>query len=84
MAWLALDEGDNVPFRFLAYFVRALEATLAGANAPVCPAAGEMLSSAQTVPLPYLLTALINDLSEISEPFAIVLDDYQFITMGNP
>src|SRR5512139_3362038 len=45
VAWLALDEGDNAPLRFLAYFVRALEGSLAGPSSPACPAAVEMLSS---------------------------------------
>lgn len=77
VAWLSLDEEDDDPGRFLLYLVAALrsihprigETTLASLQAPQLP------------PLTALLTPLLNDLSQLSAPFALVLDDYHLITV---
>jgi LuxR family maltose regulon positive regulatory protein len=74
-AWLSLDEGENDLTRFLTYLVAALQ-TLA-------PSIGERvlsaLQSAQPPPIEALLTALLNDLSTIQDPFVLVLDDYHLL-----
>ncbi|MEZ4663930.1 MAG: hypothetical protein R2911_40875, partial [Caldilineaceae bacterium] len=76
VAWLSLDDEDNDPGRFLTYFVTALhsihaaigENTLAALQAPQLP------------PLTALLTPLLNDLHQLAEPIALVLDDYHLIS----
>lgn len=75
VAWLSLDEGDNDPFRFLTYLIAALqtiapgigEAVLAGLRSPQPPA------------VEFILTALLNEIASISDPFVLILDDYHAI-----
>jgi LuxR family transcriptional regulator, maltose regulon positive regulatory protein len=74
-AWLSRDKGENDPARFLMYLVAAVQT--------VAPSVGVgilgMLQSPQPPPAASLLTALINDLSTIQDPFVLVLDDYHTI-----
>ena len=76
-AWLALDEGDNNPARFLAYLVAALQT--------VAPKIGEgilgILQAAQLQPPPMemLLTTLLNEITTIPDNFVLVLDDYHVL-----
>ncbi len=76
IAWVSLDESDNDPVRFLAYFVAALQ--------KVEPNIGEGVLNAfqapQPPPIESVLTVLINEIVAISFPFALVLDDYHLIT----
>jgi LuxR family maltose regulon positive regulatory protein len=75
-AWLSLDEGDSDPARFFAYLVAVLQ--------QVDPAIGQsaqaMLQGPQPPPPEPLLTALINDIAAVSQPFVLVLDDYHVIS----
>lgn len=76
VTWLSLGDDDNDLSRFLIYLVAALrnvhphigERTLASLHTPQLP------------PLAALLTPLLNDLNQLAEPFALVLDDYHLIT----
>ena len=74
-AWLSLDEGDNDPTRFLTYLVAALQT--------IAPTIGEgvlgALQSPQPPPTEAILTALLNDLTTISDHFVLVLDDYHVL-----
>ena len=74
-AWLSLNEGDNDPTRFLTYLVAALQ-TIA---ATVGERALAMLQSPQPPPTEPLLTALLNEIATIPDPFVLVLDDYHVI-----
>jgi LuxR family maltose regulon positive regulatory protein len=74
-AWLSLDKGDNDPARFLRYLVAALQNLAPGLGDGLLGALG----GPQPSPLPALLTALINDLAQLSEPSVLVLDDYHLI-----
>ncbi len=76
VAWLSLDEGDNDPARFLAYFVAALKAIDANFGAGTLGA----LQSPQPPPMEAILTALINEFATVPDHFALVLDDYHLIT----
>lgn len=76
-SWLALDEHDNEPTRFLAYFVAALQT--------VEPDLGEtavsLLQSPQPQPIPSVMTALINEIAGTDTGNHILaLDDYHLIT----
>ena len=73
--WLSLDEGDNDPTRFLTYLIAALQT--------IVPNIGEgvlgVLHSPQPSPPEAILTALLNDLTTISDHFVLVLDDYHVL-----
>src|SRR5438270_1499461 len=75
VAWLSLDEGDNDPTRFLTYLVAALRT--------IAPTLGEgvlgALQSPQPSPPEAILTALLNDLTTISDHLVLVLDDYHVL-----
>ena len=75
VAWLSLDEGDNDPSRFLAYFIAALQT--------LTPQVGNgvlgMLQSPQPPPIATVLTALLNEIVTMPEPFILVLDDYHLV-----
>jgi LuxR family transcriptional regulator, maltose regulon positive regulatory protein len=75
-AWLALDESDNDPARFLAY----LHATVARAlrlSIPEDDLAPETRSGPDTE---LALTRLINTLATLDHDVLLVLDDYHVIT----
>jgi LuxR family maltose regulon positive regulatory protein len=74
-AWLALDEGDNDPTRFLIYLVAALQTVSAEFGATELA----MLQSPQPPPTEGILTALLNALAALPEPLILVLDDYHVI-----
>jgi LuxR family maltose regulon positive regulatory protein len=76
VAWLSLDENDNNLVVFLSYFVAAVQR--------IFPEAGQatlnLLDAHQKPPLDYITGTLINELTELGEPFLLVLDDYHAIS----
>jgi LuxR family maltose regulon positive regulatory protein len=74
-AWLALDEGDNDPNRFLAYLVAALQTVAPDIGAGVLAA----LQSPQPPAIESMLTVLLNEITAIPDVFVLVLDDYHII-----
>jgi LuxR family maltose regulon positive regulatory protein len=76
VAWLSLDNGDNDPYRFLSYFVEALESIYENIGFE----ARQIMQSGPLVPTHIILASLINALSLATEPCVLILDDYQFIT----
>ncbi len=75
VAWLSLDEGDNEVTRFLTYFVTALQMIAPNMGAGVLG----VLQSPQP-PLPEsILTALLNEITTLTDHFILVLDDYHVI-----
>ena len=75
VGWISLDSGDNDPHRFISYLLAALS----GAMPDLKTSASMLLLSPQPIPTQTILAIMINDLSEQLAPFAIVLDDYQYI-----
>jgi LuxR family maltose regulon positive regulatory protein len=77
VAWLALEESDNDPARFLAYLARALAQALTPerldgvAPSPIEPIAG----TTETV-----LIQLVNAIATSSRDLVLVLDDYHLIS----
>lgn len=79
VAWLSLDNGDNDTARFLTYVIASLrqiaphigEATQAVLQSPQAP---------QPLPLEAIITVLINEVTDLSDQFILVLDDYHVIT----
>jgi LuxR family maltose regulon positive regulatory protein len=75
VAWLSLDEADSDPTRFLAYLVAALQTIAPAIGAGVVA----MLQSPQPPPTAAILTALLNDITTLPDPFVLVLDDYHVL-----
>jgi LuxR family maltose regulon positive regulatory protein len=75
ITWLSLDEADSTPNRFFSYLIAALQKIAEG----VGENAMAMLQSPQPPPIDAVLGALLNELSTITEPFILVLDDYHLI-----
>jgi LuxR family maltose regulon positive regulatory protein len=76
--WLSLDEHDNDPARFLAYFIAALS-RVEGIEATIGEGALGMLQSPQPPPTEAILTVLINEIAAIPDRVVLVLDDYHLI-----
>jgi len=74
-AWLSLDEGENDPIRFLTYLVAAVQTIAATLGEGV----SGVLHSPQPPPPDSILTALLNDITTISDHFVLVFDDYHVI-----
>ena len=74
--WLSLDRNDNELNRFLSYLIITLQ--------KIAPFIGEgiidSLESPQSFTIQTLLVDLINDITQVSEHFILVLDDYHHIT----
>jgi LuxR family maltose regulon positive regulatory protein len=77
VAWLALDESDNDPARFLAYLAAALAQALTPKGLDgVTPAPIDPISATvETV-----LTQLVNAIAAIDREVVLVLDDYHLIS----
>ncbi len=73
--WLSLDDKDNDPFRFLAYFTAALREINPAINADIV----SLPPGNSPAELESLLTLLINQLAQINQPYCLVLDDYHVI-----
>ncbi len=71
-AWLSLDENDNDPVRFLIYVISALQKISPNLGAGLLDA----LQSPQSPPIQTVLTALLNEITSLSNNFILVLDDY--------
>jgi len=75
VSWLALDEGDNDPTRFLIYLTAALQT--------VAPQLGEGVQRALRAPLPpppaAILPYLVNEIAALPREVVLVLDDYHLI-----
>jgi LuxR family transcriptional regulator, maltose regulon positive regulatory protein len=76
VAWVSLDEGDNDPTRFWVYVVQALRTVEPGVGTAALAALGRQSADLYRAVLP----GLLNELSRISSPLFLVLDDYHLIT----
>jgi LuxR family transcriptional regulator, maltose regulon positive regulatory protein len=74
-AWLSLDAGDSDAPGFLTYLVAAVQTVAPGIGAGVL----EVLQSPQPPPTAPLLTALLNEITTLPDPFVLVLDDYHVL-----
>jgi len=74
-AWLSLEEGDNDPSRFWSYLAAAIERA-----APELPgtAARRLRGPGVTIG-DEVLPVLVNELTTLDQPLALVLDDYHVI-----
>ncbi|TME26620.1 MAG: hypothetical protein E6I75_26115 [Chloroflexi bacterium] len=74
-AWVALDQSDNEPTLFWAYFIAALQTVYA----QVGTRALALLHSPQPLPVETLQGTLLNEISALPQPIVVVLDDYHLI-----
>ena len=74
-AWISLDQSDNDPALFWAYFIAALQTVRSG----VGEIALSLLRSPQPPPIERLLGTLLNEINTIPHDFVLVLDDYHVI-----
>src|SRR5579871_1876686 len=63
--WLSLDESDNDPIRFLTYLVSALQMITASMGDEILG----MLQSPRPPPTELMLTALLNEMTTLPDPF---------------
>src|SRR4026207_2209211 len=75
VTWLSLDEADNDPTNFWAYFIKSLQELRTSIGDGIV----SLLQSPQAPPINSILTALINDITAFSDAFVIILDDYHVI-----
>ncbi len=75
-AWLSLDNDDNELTYFLTYLLAAIGTIAPGLGEPALT----LLQSPQPPSVSGILTALINDLSMLPQPAALILDDYHVIS----
>jgi LuxR family maltose regulon positive regulatory protein len=75
VAWLALDEGDSDPIRFLTYVVAAMQTIAPEMGAGLL----NLLQAPQPPPIETLLTPLLNALAALPHDFVLVLDDYHVL-----
>lgn len=74
-AWISLDNSENDPVSFLAYFAQAFK-TLA----PACSSAIEgILQLPQLPPMEVIAGLLVKELSVFQQPMILILDDYHVI-----
>ena len=76
VAWVALDDEDDEPYRFLFYVSHALRR----ATDTVGETAIDLISDTSPVSLKAVVSSWINDLVELDEDFYLFLDDYHHIT----
>ena len=75
VAWLSLEVADNDSARFVSYLVASLQSVLEGIGSNAL----ELLHGFPENTTESALTALLNELSGISEGLSVVLDDYHCI-----
>ncbi len=78
-AWLALDELDNDPLRFLTYLVRTIQTVQPGFGADLLETLGAA-NPQDFDPVPiHFLEMLAAEIAAVSTPFLLALDDYHVI-----
>ena len=77
VCWLSLDKDDSVPRQFFSYLAAVIKPLTA-----VHSLLAQYLQSTQPMPIKGLMTAFINDVTPVSTPFNVILDDYH--TIDNP
>src|SRR4030042_3147505 len=76
IAWLSLDESDNDPNRFMAYFIAAIQSIQSEFGKTI----QAMFQTPQPPPMEVLLAIFLNEFTTLPSLIALVLDDYHTIT----
>ncbi|MCJ7623543.1 MAG: hypothetical protein MUO76_08555, partial [Anaerolineaceae bacterium] len=75
-AWISLDQRDNDPSRFWLYVIGALQTIFPDFG----DASISILRSSQPLQIEKLLTSMINEITETTGRFTLILDDFHLIT----
>jgi LuxR family maltose regulon positive regulatory protein len=78
LAWVALDEQDNDPHRFLTYLAHSLQSAVP--DLQLIEKTTVLRQASQSIPIDSTLAMMVNDLQRIQDPLGVVLDDYHVIT----
>lgn len=80
VGWLSLDAHDDDPARFMRYLLKGFEIAAPGTSTPTSGLAFAPRPGGTSAP-PYLaqLNALVNLLTQVTEPVVFVLEDYHHI-----
>lgn len=76
LGWLALEEDDNQPVRFLHYWLAALQALQPSLFAPLLA----LVESGNLPPLAELMDEILNRLSVMPQTGLLILDDAQWLS----
>lgn len=84
LAWVSLDQADNDPTFFWAYFITALQKVQSPkGQSKLGRKLGQrslsLLHSPQPPPIKVILTTLINEINTVEDDFALILDDYHVV-----
>ncbi|AFQ43350.1 LuxR C-terminal-related transcriptional regulator [Desulfosporosinus meridiei] len=74
-AWLSLDELDNDPVRFFSYLIASLQTI----DLKIGQETTRLLSGSGLLPVSAVAVTLLNEILAASQPFVLVLDDFQEI-----
>jgi len=74
-AWISLEEGDSELTRFLTCWITSLQTLKVNIGEGILA----VLQTPQPPPTEWILTALLHEISAISSPFILVLDDYHAV-----
>ncbi len=75
IAWVSLDTRDNDGTLFWAYFISGLQTILPNTGRDTLT----LLYSPQPPATEFILTSLINEVSQVEDEVALILDDYHLI-----
>lgn len=76
VAWLTLDETDSDVITFLTYLIASVRTIFPEA----CPATLALVQGAQPLQASLLPIILVNEIDDLRQRFALVLDDYHFVS----
>jgi ATP/maltotriose-dependent transcriptional regulator MalT len=80
VCWVSLDENDNNPARFWTYFFGALRTLDDQLGKRAASLLSAQLRQPHRLSPESFLAPLVNEISTLERPIALVLDDYHFIT----
>jgi LuxR family maltose regulon positive regulatory protein len=80
VAWLSLDAGDNTPARFLSYLIAALQRVREGLGESLRSMLDTTQFGSAKMPPDTIFQDLINEIADLAQSFAVILDDYHTIS----
>ncbi|QMV14698.1 HTH-type transcriptional regulator MalT [Vibrio spartinae] len=75
VGWYSIDDGDNDAFRFINYFIQAIN--IATSNG--CPNSQTLAERSQYASISSLFAELFHEIQDVTQPCYLVLDDYHLI-----
>lgn len=75
VGWYSIDDGDNDSFRFINYFIQAIN--IATSNG--CPNSQTLAERSQYSSVSSLFAELFHEIQDVTQPCYLVLDDYHLI-----